>query len=79
MTQQHSLSINIINSKFIPKYHSCPRGISNAKIPVTITINETRVEYDSLFGTGNEIFNFVMGNLQNLDEIPDMNKNWRTI
>ncbi len=61
------------------KYHSSPRAISKAKMPAIITITESTLQYNSLNDIENEIINFLMGNSQDLDDIPDKNNNWRTI
>ncbi len=61
---KQSLSPNNINTIFIPKYQSIRRGRSKAKMPATLTITKSRVQYHSLNATENEIINYFNGNHQ---------------
>jgi hypothetical protein len=67
------------NSKFIPKYHSSPRGIPKARMPATITITEPLEQRDLLSDTEKENYSSLEGKAQESHEIPDKNKDWRII
>jgi len=70
---------NNTNRIFIPKYHSSPKGISKARMPAKITTTDPTEQNETLTDTEDENYNSLEGNAQKPDEIPDMNKDWRTI
>ena len=71
--------INDTNRVFIPKYHSSPKGIPKARIPANITTTDPTEQNEMLTDTENENYNSLEGNAQKSDEIPNKNKDWRTI
>jgi hypothetical protein len=66
---------NNTNRKFIPKYHSSPKGIPKARMPIKITITESTQQNEFLSDTENENNTTLEGNPPESNEIPELANN----